>query len=114
MELTPYWPCSWRLNWVLIFTKTALPSYSWEPRKGVIVGVRRGCYVEAKLERLLIIFHAPWQAFCRWAPSSGKAHSQFVVGFFLLANMFLTGLQFMWGWSIIQFVLPQKPKTKKG
>ena len=46
--------------------------------------------------------------------SSGKAHSQFVVGFFLLANMFLTGLQFMWGWSIIQFVLPKKPKTKKG
>lgn len=45
--------------------------------------------------------------------SSGKAHSQFVVGFFLLANMFLTGLQFIWGWTIIQFVLPKKSKAKK-
>ena len=45
--------------------------------------------------------------------SSGKAHSQFVVGFFLLANMFLTGLQFMWGWTIIQFILPKKSKSKK-
>lgn len=43
---------------------------------------------------------------------SGKAHSQFAVGFFLLANIFLTGLQFMWGWTIIKMLLPGS-KAKK-
>lgn len=43
---------------------------------------------------------------------SGKAHSQFAVGFFLIANIFLTFLQFMWGWTIIKFLLPSKPKAK--
>jgi hypothetical protein len=38
---------------------------------------------------------------------SGKAHSNFVVGFFLLANVFLTFLQFFWGWKIVESVLPK-------
>jgi hypothetical protein len=36
----------------------------------------------------------------------GTAHSNFAVGFFLLANVFLTLLQFLWGWQIIKFLLP--------
>ncbi len=39
---------------------------------------------------------------------SGKAHSNFVVLFFLLANVFLTFLQFFWGWKIVESVLPKK------
>lgn len=48
---------------------------------------------------------------------SGKAHSNFTVGFFLLANSFLTLLQFLWGWQIIKFLIPSgkgdKGKKKK-
>ena len=43
---------------------------------------------------------------------SGKAHSQFVVGFFLVANIFLTFLQFMWGWQIISMILPGAAEKK--
>ena len=47
----------------------------------------------------------PWISYPFWQDSiallrSGTAHSNFVVGFFLVANIFLTGLQFVWGWMI--------------
>lgn len=44
--------------------------------------------------------------------ASGKAHSNFVVGFFLAANVFLTGLQFFWGSKIFGFLF-KKPKDVK-
>ena len=44
-------------------------------------------------------------------------HSNFTVGFFLLANSFLTLLQFLWGWQILKFLIPSgkgdKGKKKK-
>lgn len=44
---------------------------------------------------------------------SKKAHSNFVVGFFMFANMFLTGLQFYWGYLIIKKKLsPGKNSSK--
>ena len=44
---------------------------------------------------------------------TGEAHSNFVVLFFLLANIFLTGLQFLWGSKIFSFLLPKKKKNGK-
>jgi hypothetical protein len=44
---------------------------------------------------------------------SGKAHSNFVVGFFVFANVFLTGLQFFWGSKIFGFLFKKKSKDKK-
>ena len=38
------------------------------------------------------------------ALSEGKAHSTFVVGTFLVGNIFLTGLQFFWGFQLVKFV----------
>lgn len=43
---------------------------------------------------------------------NGTAHSNFVVLFFLFANLFLTGLQFMWGYKIFGFLLPKKGKKE--
>jgi TLC domain len=42
--------------------------------------------------------------------SGGKAHSNFVVGYFLFANLFLTGLQFFWGSKIFGFLFKKKAK----
>jgi hypothetical protein len=39
---------------------------------------------------------------CQDLLRSNQAHSNFVVGFFLFANLFLTGLQFYWGYLIIR------------
>ncbi len=44
---------------------------------------------------------------------TGHAHSNFVVIFVLAANLFLTGLQFLWGYKIFGFLLPKKPSSKK-
>ena len=41
---------------------------------------------------------------------NGTAHSSFVVAYFLLANLFLTGLQFLWGSKIFSSILFKKPK----
>ena len=46
--------------------------------------------------------------------SSGKAHSNFVVSFFLFANLFLTGLQFLWGSKIFGFLFKSGKSGKKG
>lgn len=59
----------------------------------------------------------PFISFEFWRDSiklvqSGEAHSNFVVIFFLLANFFLTGLQFMWGSKIFGFLF-QKPSKKE-
>ena len=45
---------------------------------------------------------------------TGKAHSEFVVGFFLVANLFLTVLQFIWLRLILQSagILPKAAKEK--
>lgn len=45
---------------------------------------------------------------------TGEAHSNFVVIFFLFANLFLTGLQFLWGSKIFAFLLPKKSSKKGG
>lgn len=45
--------------------------------------------------------------------SSGKAHSTFVVCFFLFANLFLTGLQFYWGYLLFLKVLGLFKHEKK-
>ena len=46
----------------------------------------------------------------------GTAHSTFVVGTFLVGNVFLTGLQFFWGFRLVKFVqrsfLGGKPKDE--
>lgn len=42
--------------------------------------------------------------------ANNKAHSTFVVCYFLFANMFLTGLQFYWGYLIARNAM--KPKKK--
>ena len=34
----------------------------------------------------------------------GTAHSTFIVGTFLVGNIFLTGLQFFWGFQLVKFV----------
>jgi hypothetical protein len=46
---------------------------------------------------------------------TGAAHSNFVVGVFLGANIFLTGLQFLWGSKIVGFLFkkPKKEEAKK-
>ncbi len=44
---------------------------------------------------------------------TGNAHSNFVVIFVLAANLFLTGLQFLWGYKIFGFLLPKKASSKK-
>ena len=45
---------------------------------------------------------------------TGNAHSNFVVTFFLVANLFLTGLQFLWGSKIFGFLFKSgKNKDKK-
>ena len=41
-----------------------------------------------------------------------KCHSGFVVGFFLFANVFLTGLQFFWGSKIVGFLFKGNKKEK--
>ena len=41
---------------------------------------------------------------------SGRAHSKFAVGFFLFANVFLTGLQFFWGTKIFGFLFKSGKK----
>jgi hypothetical protein len=43
---------------------------------------------------------------------TGEAHNNFVVIFFLFANLFLTGLQFMWGSKIFGFLF-KKPSKKQ-
>ena len=43
---------------------------------------------------------------------NGTAHSPFVVAYFLLANLFLTGLQFTWGQKIVSSIIMKKPKKK--
>lgn len=42
-----------------------------------------------------------------------QCHSGFVVGFFLFANVFLTGLQFFWGSKIIGFLFKSGKKSSK-
>lgn len=59
---------------------------------------------------VLRICYWPYMSYPFWVSSlellqSGKAHSNFVVGFFLGANVFLTGLQFLWGKSIVESAL---------
>ena len=45
--------------------------------------------------------------------TNNKAHSTFVVCYFLFANMFLTGLQFYWGYLIVRKALrPARNKTE--
>lgn len=44
---------------------------------------------------------------------SGKAHSNFVVCYFLFSNLFLTGLQFYWGYIILVNAFKKKDKHKK-
>ena len=46
--------------------------------------------------------------------TSGKSHSNFVVLFFVVSNIFLTGLQFFWGSKIINILLFKQSKPKKG
>ena len=46
--------------------------------------------------------------------NSPVCHSKFVIGFFMAANAFLTSLQFLWGKTIIGFILPKKKSTDKG
>lgn len=46
--------------------------------------------------------------------STGKAHSTFVVSFFLGANVFLTGLQFLWGSKIFGFLFKSGKSKKSG
>ena len=54
-----------------------------------------------------------WQgSLNRLLHSNPPAHSPFVVGFFLLANVFLTALQFMWGKTIINNILGFNPEKK--
>lgn len=43
---------------------------------------------------------------------TGKAHSNFVVAFFLFANLFLTGLQFLWGSKIFGFLFKSGKKKE--
>ena len=43
---------------------------------------------------------------------NGTAHSPFVVAYFLAANLFLTGLQFLWGQKIVSSIIMKKPKKK--
>lgn len=45
--------------------------------------------------------------------ASGKAHSNFVVGFFMFANLFLTFLQFFWGSKIFGFLFKSNKDKKK-
>lgn len=49
---------------------------------------------------------------------NGKGHSNFVIGTFLFANVFLTFLQFFWGYKIVQSALggggSDKKKSKSG
>jgi hypothetical protein len=45
--------------------------------------------------------------------STGTAHSTFVVSFFLISNIFLTGLQFLWGSKIFGFLFKSGKKDKK-
>jgi hypothetical protein len=66
---------------------------------------------------IIRLFLWPYYSYTFWKGSldllqSGTAHSTFVVSFFLLANMFLTGLQFFWGYKIFGFLLPKKQKQK--
>jgi hypothetical protein len=42
-----------------------------------------------------------------------KSHSNFVIGFFVFSNLFLTGLQFYWGSKILHILLVKKSKSKK-
>ena len=63
---------------------------------------------------ILRIIVWPYVSYEFWVGSvnllqSGKAHSTFVVAFFLLANLFLTGLQFFWCSKIFGFLF-KKPK----
>lgn len=60
----------------------------------------------------------PYISYDFWTDSisllqSGKAHSTLVVATFLVANVFLTGLQFMWGKMIFKIILGKKSKKKK-
>jgi hypothetical protein len=60
----------------------------------------------------------PYRCYGFWKDSlhlliSGEAHSNFVVGFFLMANILLTGLQFVWGKEIIKAVMGMKKDSKK-
>ncbi len=50
---------------------------------------------------------------CKDLLQNGTAHSNFVVGFFVFANSFLTGLQFYWGYLIIKG-LQKKSSSSKG
>ena len=56
-------------------------------------------------------------ASCITTLSSGTAHNELVVYIFFLGNLFLTGLQFVWGFSIINFVRrtlnPEESKKPK-
>ena len=45
---------------------------------------------------------------------TGKAHSNFAVAYFLGANAFLTGLQFLWGSKIFGFLFKKEKKTVEG
>lgn len=60
----------------------------------------------------------PYKSYQFWVGSmdlltTGKAHSNFVVGFFLVANIFLTLLQFYWGSLIVGSLIGKKPKKEK-
>ena len=60
----------------------------------------------------------PYVSYYFWVGSwdllkSGTAHSTFAVGYFLFANVFLTGLQFFWGHKIFGFLLPKKEKKQQ-
>jgi hypothetical protein len=44
---------------------------------------------------------------------TGAAHSNFVVAFFLGANIFLTALQYFWGSKIFGFLFKKKKPTEK-
>ena len=73
----------------------------------------RGIFGAAFIVIRLVMW--PYYSYLFWVGSvdllqSGKAHSNFVVSFFLLANIFLTGLQFLWGSTIISFIIPKGKK----
>lgn len=76
------------------------------------------CRISFAVSFIIIrLFVWPYISYYFWVGSldvlnSGKAHSSMVVIVFLVANLFLTGLQFFWGSKIFGFLFKSNKKEK--
>lgn len=91
-------------------------SVGWQKKYPLIFNITQGAFAFSFLAIRIVWW--PLMSVPFWKDSialiqSQRGHSNFVIGFFLLANVFLTLLQFYWGWMIVQSALGGAASLKK-